>query len=98
MTTTKPMPNAATLRKVSRYTDDNAHDYARLEIANWLKKYQPEVGAKFAAIFGAIKTAHEADGSLNYHLQLYRYSKTEQMLFAVSDLNSAAYVAFNKCL
>lgn len=94
----KPRPSAAILRKVSRYTADNAHDYARLEIANWLKKYQPEVGAKFVAIFGAIKTAHEADGSLDYHLHLYRHDKTEQMLFAVSDLNPAAYVAFYECL
>ena len=94
----KPMPSAAILRKVSRLTDENAHNEARIEIANWLKMQQPKVGGDFAVIFGAIKTAHEADGFLDCHLSQYRAQKTDEMLAAVRYINPAAALSFHKCL
>lgn len=76
-----PRPDAETLAKVARMTDENDHTHARFYIATWGEVFatSPDTRARlrrYRLIFGRIHHYHERAG----HLTETQYKRRERVL------------------
>lgn len=102
------IPPAAKLAKWRKMRDDNQATEELVDMARWLlhkladgprpREALRDHASKFLDIFAAIQVIHHAEGSLPYHVYVYRYDTLSAFLAFASGVAPELYAALNGCL